>query len=154
MAMRRKPLIQDERELTHATASPTLSALQEEEGVSVIIPVFNEEKGIKATLGNLHAHLATSDFNYEVIIVNDGSTDRTQRIVSQHRERGARVITTSNCGLAAARNAGLAAATGEIVTYIDDDAYPDPNRLNPARPAITRYHSGRSGSDNHFPGCG
>jgi O-antigen biosynthesis protein len=57
-----------------------------------------------------------------VIVVNDGSTDTTANIA---REYGFRVISTDNLGLSNARNIGLEAATGEIVAYIDDDAYPD-----------------------------
>ena len=125
MAMRRKPLIQDERELTHATASATLSALQEEEGVSVIIPVFNEEKGIKATLGNLHAHLATSDFNYEVIIVNDGSTDNTRGILRSCQD----ILVVEhgrNRGYGAALKTGIRHARFPLIAITDaDGTYPN-----------------------------
>jgi GT2 family glycosyltransferase len=64
--------------------------------------------------------------NYEVIVVNDGSTDSTAEIATSY---GFRVITTENRGLSSARNIGLNAATGEIVAYIDDDAYADPHWL-------------------------
>src|SRR5205814_5918377 len=63
---------------------------------------------------------------YEVIIVDDGSSDQTAAIA---REIGFRVISTSKRGLSNARNTGLEAAAGEIVAYIDDDAYPDPHWL-------------------------
>src|SRR5207244_12716690 len=59
--------------------------------------------------------------NYEVIVVDDGSTDTTAAIARRHT---CRLIQTENRGLASARNTGLEAATGEIVAYIDDDAYP------------------------------
>ena len=64
--------------------------------------------------------------NYEVIVVDDGSTDDTAAIASQY---DVRLIRTPNRGLSSARNTGLAAATGEIVAYLDDDAYPDPHWL-------------------------
>src|SRR5438034_6118354 len=64
--------------------------------------------------------------NYEVIVVDDGSTDRTAALASRY---GFRVISTENRGLSNARNTGMEAATGEIVAYIDDDAYPDPHWL-------------------------
>jgi O-antigen biosynthesis protein len=59
---------------------------------------------------------------YEVIVVDDGSTDATADIARRH---GFRVISTKNRGLSSARNTGLEAASGEIVAYLDDDAYPD-----------------------------
>ena len=64
--------------------------------------------------------------NFEVIVVNDGSTDRTAEIT---RAYGFRLVSTPNKGLGAARNLGMEAATGEIVAYLDDDAYPDPHWL-------------------------
>jgi GT2 family glycosyltransferase len=64
--------------------------------------------------------------NFEVIVVNDGSTDGTEIIA---KEYGFRVISIPNGGLSNARNVGLRASKGEIVAYIDDDAVPDPQWL-------------------------
>jgi len=64
--------------------------------------------------------------NYEVIVVNDGSTDNTPAIAGEYPWT---VISTENRGLSAARNTGWQEAKGEIVAYIDDDAYPDPHWL-------------------------
>lgn len=63
---------------------------------------------------------------YEVIVVDDGSTDATASIV---QASGFRLIRAENRGLSNMRNAGLQAAQGEIVAYIDDDAYPEPQWL-------------------------
>jgi GT2 family glycosyltransferase len=90
---------------------------------SVVVCTFNGAKTIRDCL----AALAQLDYpNYEVIVVNDGSTDETERIVQEYNVR---LITTTNEGLSRARNVGREAATGEFVAYIDDDAYPDQNWL-------------------------
>ena len=92
--------------------------------VSVVVCSYNGARTIRDTLAAL-ARVEYPDF--EVIVVDDGSTDATAAIA---REHGVRVISTENRGLSAARNTGWRAATGEIVAYIDDDAYPDPHWLH------------------------
>src|SRR2546421_536077 len=87
--------------------------------ISVVVSTFNGAATIRDTLAGLE-HLDYPDF--EVIVVNDGSTDATPQIASEYRVR---IMTTRNQGLSAARNLGIGASTGEIVAFIDDDAYPD-----------------------------
>jgi GT2 family glycosyltransferase len=92
--------------------------------ISVIVCTYNGEQ----TLRSCFEGLKRLDYPaYEVIVVNDGSTDATAEIT---RSYGLRLISTENQGLANARNEGLRAATGEIVAYIDSDAYPDPHWLS------------------------
>ncbi|TME89143.1 MAG: glycosyltransferase [Chloroflexi bacterium] len=86
--------------------------------------------------------------NFEVIVVDDGSTDDTAAIA---REHGFRVISTPNRGLSAARNLALEAATGEIVAYIDDDAYPDPHWLSYLAWAFLRTQHAAIGGPNLPP---
>jgi GT2 family glycosyltransferase len=91
--------------------------------VSVVVCTFNGAQTLRECLDGLGA----VDYpDYEVIVVNDGSTDATAAIAASYPVR---LITTENRGLSSARNTGFAAATGEIVAYIDDDAYPDPHWL-------------------------
>lgn len=92
--------------------------------VSVIVCTRNGSKTIRDCCEGISKLIYP---NYEVIVVDDGSTDGTADILSDY---GFRVIRTEHQGLSNARNAGLAAASGEIVAYIDDDAYPDPHWLN------------------------
>jgi GT2 family glycosyltransferase len=91
--------------------------------VSVVVCTYNGAPTIRDTLDAL----AVLDYpHYEVIVVDDGSDDRTVAILADY---DVRVITTENRGLSSARNTGLEAAGGEIVAYTDDDAYPDPQWL-------------------------
>lgn len=94
--------------------------------VSIIVPVYNLETCVSACLDSL---LAQTWPSLEIITVNDGSTDGTARILNAYAERrpGVRVITQDNAGVDAARYAGMDAATGEYVMFVDgDDAiFPD-----------------------------
>jgi O-antigen biosynthesis protein len=91
--------------------------------VSVVVCSHNGARTISDCLEGLR-RVNYPDF--EVIVVDDGSTDDTAAIA---RQFGTRVIQTPNRGLSNARNTGLAAATGEVVAYLDDDAWPDPDWL-------------------------
>jgi GT2 family glycosyltransferase len=91
--------------------------------VSVVVCSYNGGRTIRDCLEGL-LELEYPDF--EVIVVDDGSTDATAAVASEY---GYRVISTPNRGLSSARNTGMQAATGEIVAYIDDDARPDPHWL-------------------------
>ncbi|PRP90349.1 putative glycosyltransferase EpsH [Enhygromyxa salina] len=93
--------------------------------ISVVVCSFNGAATIRDTLRGLR-RLEYPD--YEVIVVDDGSTDATPKIVAEYPEVW--LIRTENRGLSAARNLGWQAAEGEIVAYIDDDAYPDPHWLH------------------------
>ncbi|MGH7123867.1 MAG: glycosyltransferase [Stellaceae bacterium] len=92
--------------------------------VSVVVCSYNAERTMEACLASLE------DLNYpdyEVIVVNDGSTDRTLEIAQ--RFPYARIISQPNKGLSVARNVGAEAATGEIVAYTDSDCVADPDWL-------------------------
>ena len=91
--------------------------------ISVIVCSYNGAR----TIRDCFEGLLTLEYpNFEVIVVDDGSTDGTAAMAHEY---GFRLISTENRGLSSARNTGLAAATGEIVAYIDDDAWPDPHWL-------------------------
>jgi GT2 family glycosyltransferase len=91
--------------------------------VSVVVCTYNGSR----TLSECLTHLKRVDYpDYEIILVDDGSRDTSAAI---GREFGARVVSTENRGLSAARNTGLELASGELIVYLDDDAYPDPHWL-------------------------
>jgi GT2 family glycosyltransferase len=113
--------------------------------VSVVCCSYNGAATIRDTLEGL-ARLEYPD--YEVIVVDDGSTDATPRIAGEY---DVRVISTPNRGLSSARNTGLAAATGEVVAFIDDDAYPDPHWLGYAVHALRAWGACGVGGPNLLP---
>ncbi len=92
--------------------------------ISVIVCTHNGSRTIRDCFEGL---LKLRYPNFDVIVVNDGSSDETAAIA---KEYGFGLISTENRGLGSARNTGLESATGEIVAYLDDDAYPDPDWLN------------------------
>lgn len=91
--------------------------------MSVVLCSYNGARLIGETLD----HLMRLDYpDYEVIVVNDGSTDDMRAIAEGY---AVNLINQENRGLSNARNAGMDAATGKYIVYIDDDAYPDPHWL-------------------------
>jgi glycosyltransferase involved in cell wall biosynthesis len=92
--------------------------------VSVVVCAYNAERTMDACLASLEK-LNYPD--YEVIVVNDGSKDRTLEI--SQRYAYCRIISQENKGLSVARNVGAEAATGEIVAYTDSDCIADPDWL-------------------------
>ena len=95
---------------------------------SIIIPIYNVEEYLDECLQSLQAQDYT---DYEVICVNDGSTDRSREILSEWESRmpQMRVIDRENGGLSAARNIGLMAAKGDYVLFVDSDDWVEPNTL-------------------------
>lgn len=83
--------------------------------ISVVIPAYNEEKYIPATLESVKKLTRQPD---EIIVIDGGSTDRTKEIAQQH---GARVITVPHRGIGFARQKGLEAASGDIIAFTDSD---------------------------------
>jgi GT2 family glycosyltransferase len=113
---RPKPALQSVRQAFAEVPFPTDAPWPR---ISVVVCSYNGE----STIAECCDRLQRLDYpDFEVIVVDDGSTDRTSAIANKD---GFKMIRTPNMGLAAARNLGLEAATGEIVAYIDDDAYPD-----------------------------
>lgn len=90
--------------------------------VSVIVPVYNVEKYIKRCVESIAMQTYQ---NIEIILVDDGSTDTSGKICDELSEKypAVKVIHQENGGLSDARNAGLKAATGEYVLFVDSDDY-------------------------------
>jgi cellulose synthase/poly-beta-1,6-N-acetylglucosamine synthase-like glycosyltransferase/peptidoglycan/xylan/chitin deacetylase (PgdA/CDA1 family)/spore germination protein YaaH len=97
--------------------------------VSVIVPAYNEEMVIEATLQSL---LASDYDNLEIIVVDDGSLDRTSEVVREKfkNEPRVRLFTEPNAGKANALNFGLRYATGEIIIALDADTVFAPHAIS------------------------
>lgn len=96
---------------------------------SVVVPVYNVEVYLTDCLKSL----LTQDFaDFEVICVNDGSTDHSREILSEWESKlpQMKVIDRANGGLSAARNTGLAAATGDYVVFVDSDDWVESSMLS------------------------
>ena len=95
---------------------------------SVIIPVYNVEPYLRECLDSV---LNQKFKDWEAVCVNDGSTDGSADILNEYaaRERRLKVITQPNRGLSAARNAGVDAAEGEYVLFLDSDDWLEENAL-------------------------
>jgi O-antigen biosynthesis protein len=103
---------------------PLPPALPSYPKVSVIVCAYNGERTMDPCLASLES---LNYPNYEVIVVNDGSTDKTREIAERYSY--IRLINQENQGLSAARNVGLRAATGDIIAYTDCDCMADPDWL-------------------------
>ena len=109
--------------------------------LSVVIPYFNMGDFVEETLQSV---LSSTYRNIEVVIVNDGSTspgslEVLEKIRARQHPVPVRVLDTENRGLALARNAGVAAAVGEFVTFIDADDVVDPTYYSKCIDLLQRY---------------
>jgi len=94
------------------------------EFISIVVPAFNEEKAIGEDLDTILAAMKNSNYQYEVIVIDDGSTDKTAEIA---REKGVKVIRYPyNKGVGEARKTGIREAKGNIIVMTDaDNSYPN-----------------------------
>lgn len=86
--------------------------------ISVVIPVYNGEKTIQETIESV---LKQTFSDFELIVINDGSQDKTLEIVSSIQDHRLRTVSYSNAGLSASRNRGISQALGDYISFIDAD---------------------------------
>lgn len=94
--------------------------------ISVIIPAYNADLTILKTINSVQQQ-TFSDF--ELIVINDGSTDQTLEMLNTVNEPRLRVLSDQNCGVSVARNRGIAESIGEFLSFIDADDSWSPDKL-------------------------
>lgn len=108
--------------------------------ITVVIPLYNKEREIEGTLRSVLAQTPLPD---EILVVDDGSTDRSAEVVRGVASPRVRLITQPNAGVSAARNRGIAEARGEYIALLDADDQWEPGFLAEIEAMI-----------DEFPGCG
>jgi len=102
------------------------------EKISIIIPVFNEEENIKLLFEKLYKVLNKISYNFEIIAINDGSTDNSEKILDKSVKiyKNLKIVNFKrNFGQTAAMMAGFDHSTGDIIIPIDADLQNDPNDI-------------------------
>lgn len=106
--------------------------------VSVITPMYNCEKFISETIESVLNQTYT---NWEMIIIDDCSTDKSKQIVKQYIERDKRIrliALNENSGAAVARNKGIEVSSGRFIAFLDGDDLWEPNKLENANTVYDR----------------
>jgi glycosyltransferase involved in cell wall biosynthesis len=93
--------------------------------VSVVVPAYNEEGAIDSVIDQIEKAMTSTGMAYEIVVVDDGSTDRTRSVLSQRK--GITVVThQENRGYGAALKSGIRKAQGEVIVITDaDGSYPN-----------------------------
>jgi len=104
--------------------------------ISVIIPAYNAEKTILETIQSLQKQTFT---DFEIIVINDGSTDGTVELLNAIEDSRVKVFSYENGGLPVARNRGIDRATGEYITFVDADDLWTPDKLELQLTALRQH---------------
>lgn len=101
--------------------------MSEKPYLSIVIPLYNKEKQIGKTIESVLSQLFS---DYELIIVNDGSTDNSLQVVGGYNDERIHILNQANAGVSAARNRGMSESKGEYVFLLDADDRLLPDALN------------------------
>ena len=105
--------------------------------ISTIIPAYNAESTLKECLKSV---VGQSVRPFEVILVDDGSTDNTRSVAAKFESKlTLRIVSQANSGLGKARNAGMAAATGDAYAFLDADDVWLPGKLEQGVKGLLKY---------------
>lgn len=88
--------------------------------ISVIIPLYNKKNYITKCIESIFSQ---DYLNYEIIVVNDGSTDGSEQLIKKHENSNFKIINQTNQGVSSARNTGILASNGNLIAFLDADDY-------------------------------
>ncbi len=114
--------------------------MKQSKKISIIVPVYNVEEYLERCVDSL---ITQTYHNIEILLIDDGSTDNSFSICNRYAKTDKRVKTISqaNNGVAAARNAGLAIATGDYIGFVDPDDYVDKDMYETLYNLCELYHA-------------
>ncbi len=104
--------------------------------ISVIIPAYNAERTILETIESIQQQ-TFSDF--EIIVINDGSTDKTLELLQNIKDNRLKILSYENGGVCVARNRGISHATGELIAFLDADDMWTPDKLELQLAALQQH---------------
>lgn len=109
--------------------------------ISFIVPAFNEELELPSTIAAIHGAVHGANEDYEIIVVDDASTDATAEVV---KDSDAQIVSINRRQIAAARNAGAHAARGNILFFVDADTRINARHIADAIAALKAGYAGGS----------
>jgi glycosyltransferase involved in cell wall biosynthesis len=104
--------------------------------ISVVIPLYNKEKSIKNTIRSVVAQTVT---DFELLVINDGSTDTSREIVAGIHDSRIRIVDKPNGGISSSRNEGIMLARHDYIAFLDADDHWEPDFLETIKGLITDY---------------
>ncbi len=107
--------------------------------VSLIVPAYNEEQVIERTVCRALSFLAQTFSDYELVVINDGSTDQTAEILSRYQHAIKLVNILKNCGKGNAVRQGILASDGDVLFFTDADLSYDLEYIKKALPLLSKY---------------
>lgn len=116
--------------------------------LSFVVPAYNEERYLPATLAAIHASARELGIDYEIVVADDGSTDATARIA---QEAGARVVPVAHRQISKTRNSGARHARGDRLVFVDADTQVNAPLLKAAIAALDRGAVGGGGRPGFAP---
>jgi len=113
--------------------------MNEKNKISIIVPIYNSEKYLKRCIESILKQTYT---NIELILINDGSEDKSLEICEEYKKNDERIIIVNkeNEGVSVARNIGIEKATGELISFVDADDYLEATFLQELLDIMEKYN--------------